>query len=294
MKKIKYKGLLALCSRFNQNAVFLIACFLINITAFAQTPISDRIPLANSQRIIFYNYLVDLQRGSLEVLPLAVDEYERLFSKSDPVLCDSAFVILEDFAMTVLDDIEFNYPLLKTSQMPRSAEEKRTGEKYLELLLKNYYIVHSTSSDIVVTPDFKAIRKRINKYFSPATKLFFEYTDSETAYQNGDICIKDLAQRVCLWDDFARLYPSCIYAKEAIQRRDAYLESLIFGVDDSGICDKKRKVKDDVLEAYKYLLGHTEKDAKINEIISKYVKILKANKYNCNAPAVLGFTYDLK
>lgn len=264
--------------------------------AWAQEPqpVADQIMLNGGPLQAYYTYLVNLDRGQMEALPLAVAEFERQFSEAATAACDSAFVLLEDFAMTVLDQTKFNEHLLKAAESPRSAREKQAADKYLDLLARNYFLVRYTADEVLVRPDLDAVRERIGRYLSDGTRTFFVLSamEAEQPYGTGErlaISWQELADRVVGWERFLNDYAGSMYADEARQRRDAYLEILVFGLTDSPICGEDGRVQQEVKDVYQRLMNTPV--GLTGKVIADYWKLLSDNGFRCTEPAVLFFTY---
>ena len=257
-------------------------------------PVADQLLFNGGPLQAYYTYLVNLDRGQMEALPLAVAEFERLFSGAASAACDSAYVLLEDFALTVLDQTTFNEQLLKAAESPRSAREKQAADKYVALLEKNYFMARYTADEVLVRPDMDAVRERIGRYLSDGTRTFFVLSamEAESPYGTGKslaISWHQLADRLVGWERFLQNYAGSIYADEARQRRDAYLEIMVFGLTDSPICGADGQVQPDVREVYQRLMAHPVGLA--GKVITDYWKVLSENGFRCAEPAVLFFTY---
>lgn len=264
--------------------------------AWAQEPqpVADQIMLNGGPLQAYYTYLVNLDRGQMEALPLAVAEFERQFSEAATAACDSAFVLLEDFAMTVLDQTKFNEHLLKAAESPRSAREKQAAEKYFDLLARNYFLVRYTADEVLVRPDLDAVRERIGRYLSDGTRTFFVLSamEAEQPYGTGErlaISWQELSDRLVGWERFLNDYAGSMYADEARQRRDAYLEILVFGLTDSPICGEDGRVQQEVKDVYQRLMNTPV--GLTGKVIADYWKLLSDNGFRCTEPAVLFFTY---
>lgn len=264
--------------------------------AWAQEPqpVADQLLLDGGPLQAYYTYLLNLDRERMEALPLAVAEFERQFSGAATAACDSAFVLLEDFAMTVLDQTTFNEHLLKAAESPRSAREKQAADKYLALLARNYFIVRYTTDEVQVRPDLDAVRERIGRYLSDGTRTFFVLSamEAEQPYGTGErlaISWQQLADRVVGWERFLNDYAGSMYADEARQRRDAYLEILVFGLTDSPICGEDGRVLPEVKDVYKRLMNKPV--GLTGQAVTDYWKVLSKHGFRCTEPAVLFFTY---
>lgn len=259
-----------------------------------QQPVADQLMFQGGPLQAYYTYLVNLDRSRMEALPSAVAEFERLFFQAAPATCDSAFLMLEDFAMTVLDQASFNDYLLKNAESARSAREKQAAEKYIALLHKNYFMVRQTPETVAIRPDFDGIREKLGRYMSDGTRTFFVLVameEEEPCAQGDSLAIswQTLAKRLVGWEHFLAQYAGTLYAPEAQQRRDAYLEMLIFGLTDSPICGADGRIKAEVEAVYRMLLknpvGHT------GQVLADYWKVLSENGFRCAEPTVLFFTY---
>ncbi len=242
----------------------------------------------------YYNHLLNADRTRMEALPPAVAEFERLFSQVSGATCDSAYVMLEDFAMSVLDHATFNEHLLKMVGSARSDREKQSVDKYAEMLKKNYFVVNPTPNVVQVRPDMAAIRERIERYLSEGTHRYFDLVtvEEQHPYKAHDsllISWADLAKRLVSWDKFMEKYRDNLFFSEARQWRDAYLEILIFGLTGSPICGPSDRLNPEVEAVYKSILrapvGFSGK------VVADYWKVLSSAKFRCSAPSVLFFTY---
>lgn len=259
-----------------------------------QQPVADQFMFQGGPLQAYYTYLVNLDRNRMEAVPAAVAEFERLFFQVAPATCDSAFLMLEDFAMTVLDQVAFNELLLKAAESARSAREKQAADKYVALLEKNYFLVRQTPEAVSVLPDFDAIRERLGRYLSDGTRTFFVLVamEGEQPYVQGDsllISWQDLSRRLRSWEDFLARYGTTLYADEVRQRRDAYLEILIFGLTGSPVCGADGRVQPAVKAVYQDWMQRPETMS--GRVVTDYWKVLSENGFRCAEPAVLFFTY---
>lgn len=259
-----------------------------------QQPVADQLMYQGGPLQAYYTYLVNLDRSRMEALPAAVAEFERLFFQAAPATCDSAFLMLEDFAMTVLDQVEFNELLLKAAESARSAREKQAAEKYIALLHKNYFMARQTPDAVSVRPDFDGIREKLGRYMSDGTRTFFVLVamEEEQPYVRGDsllISWQDLSRRLRSWEDFLDRYGTTLYADEVRQRRDAYLEMLIFGLTGSPVCGADGRVQPEVKAVYQDWMQRPETMS--GRVVADYWKVLSENGFRCTEPAVLFFTY---
>lgn len=281
-----------------QKAFGAVCAFVLlgagSVWAQRPQPVADQLLLNGGPLQAYYTYLVNLDRGQMEALPLAVAEFERQFSGAATAACDSAFVLLEDFAMTVLDQTTFNEHLLKAAESPRSAREKQAADKYLDLLARNYFLVRYTADEVLVRPDLDAVRERIGRYLSDGTRTFFVLSamEAEQPYGTGErlaISWQELADRVEGWERFLNDYAGSMYTDEARQRRDAYLEILVFGLTDSPICGEDGRVLQEVKDVYQRLMNKPV--GLTGQAITDYWKVLSKHGFRCTEPAVLFFTY---
>ena len=260
----------------------------------AEVPQDTAQPTFDGPLKAYYNYLEKQDRTRMESLPPAVAEFERLFSQTSGTTCDSAYVLLEDFAMLVLDHVSFNEPLLKMVGSTRSDREKQSVDKYVELLKKNYFVVNHNTYAVQVRPDMDVIREKIGRFLSEGTHRYFDLVtiEEQHSYKAHDsllISWADLAKRLTSWDKFTEKYPDNLFFSEARQWRDAYLEILIFGLTGSPICGPNGRLNPEVEAVYKSILRNPAGFS--GKVVADYWKVLSSAKFRCAAPSVLFFTY---
>lgn len=244
---------------------------------------------------------LDLERP--ESLSIGVDRYKKAMSKTSHSICDSAYVILEDFALHATDAADFNLILLRnpgkqaTSGNKAGSGSNKNGNRYEQLLMKNYFIVSHRNDRIIITPDLGRIQKELKEYLSPDTYAYFMEVDRENMGDNGQIeshSPQEIAQRLCFWENFLAKTSDFLYRPEAEQRRDLYLERLIFGSDQQPIYDKEGKVRASYLQAFRYVTAQkntaAEPEGKTYRVMEDFLKVLEQSGYK-EGPLTWGFTF---
>ena len=73
----------------------------------------------------FSDQLDELRNDRSESLKMAIEYYKDLMSQASPETADSAYVMLEDFAVSLTRNIDFNLILLRSGNQDRNNREKR-------------------------------------------------------------------------------------------------------------------------------------------------------------------------
>lgn len=250
---------------------------------------------------------LDLERP--ESLSIGVDRYKKAMSKATHSICDSAYVILEDFALYATDAADFNLILLRnpgnkvapgnqaSSGNKAGSGTNKKGSRYEQLLMKNYFIVSHQNDQIIITPDLGRIQKELKEYLSPDTYAYFMEVDRENLRDNGQIeshSPQEIAQRLCFWEKFLSKSSDFLYRPEAEQRRDLYLERLIFGSDQQPVYDKEGKVRTSYLQAFRYVTAQkntaAEPEGKTYRVMEDFLKVLEQSGFK-EGPLTWGFTF---
>ena len=244
----------------------------------------------------FSNKLATLSGDRLESLLIGVDTYKDLFKDASPEVADSAYVLLEDFTVLNLQNTEFNLILLQAGNADRQEAEQQAAQNYERLLYNNYFSVNRSQGYITVEPDLARIQNELQSYLSPRTYAFFTAVQQEN--QNGEstditeIEPLELARRACFWDNFLNNGSDFLYREEAVQRRDAYLEQLVFGSDNHPLFMPDRNLDTAYRKAYLYIMGNENavQQGKTATVIRDFWKVLERNAWR-DKPEVWMFTY---
>lgn len=259
--------------------------FLILLLAFSLTKAQDLHD--------YENRLAELRNDRSESLKMAVDEYKDFFRNSTEQTADSAYVALEDFAVLLTRNIDFNLILLQAGNQDRSKRDKKAAADYAGLLYSHYFTVRHKDGLIYVSPDLWRIQTELKDFLSPRTYAYLAAVQNDTA-SNGSSEIlqfppKDLAARACFWEDFLLDTTDFLFREEAEQRLDACLEQLVFGSELNPVFDQNGLLNEDYRQAYLQVLNR-ERHGKLSLVIRDYLKLIKDNDYR-EGPAVWMFRY---
>lgn len=220
-----------------------------------------------------------------ECLAWAVVEYEKAFAGKRAGLCDSAYLILEDFAAFGIDLVSFNLPL--------SQELGDAGKKYRRHLERNYFKVIKSGNDLQVEADLFALQRRLQPFLSPETFEFLQGVEKEKKRNTARLSPEELAEGACFWEDFVTKYPLNVFAAEAHDRRDAYLDALIFGNEAFPLFDADGKLNADyrkVLQGLEKEFLKGKKASKTHQVAHRFWGILSRGNFT-ETPDVLLFTF---
>lgn len=245
---------------------------------------------------IFSEKLETLSGDRLESLKIGVEAYKDLFVNATREVADSAYVLLEDFIVLNLQNTEFNLILLQAGNTGRQQAEQQAAIDYENLLHNNYFSVNRAHGYITVEPDLPRIQNELQAYLSPRTYAFFSAVQQENERgESTDITEIDplkLAKRACFWDEFLAESGDFLYREEAIQRRDAYLEQLVFGSDSYPLFMPDRNLDTVYRKAYLYIMDPENgiPQGKTAGVIHDFWKLLEKNAWR-EKPEIWMFTY---
>lgn len=252
------------------------------------------VSLTKAQELHSYvNRLEELRNDRSESLMMAVDEYKDFFRHSTPETADSAYVALEDFAVLLTRNIDFNLILLQAGNQDRSKRDKKAAADYADMLYRHYFTVRHKDGLIHVSPDLWRIQTELKDFLSLRTYAYFAAVQNDTA-SNGSSEIlqfppKELAARACFWEDFLLDTTAFLFREEAEQRLDACLEQLVFGSESYPVFGENGLLNEDYRQAYLQVLNR-EQHGKLSLVVRDYLKLIKDNDYR-EGPAVWVFRY---
>lgn len=252
------------------------------------------VPCARAQVLQnFSERLDELRNDRSESLKMAVDSYKDLMLGSEPATADSAYVLLEDFAVSLTQNIDFNLILLRSGNKDRNTKEKKAAAEYADLLYGHYFSVVRKNGLITIRPDLMRIQTELKGFLSPRTYAYFEAVQQDTNAGGSsailDFSPSELAQRACFWDGFLSDTDSFLFREEAEQRREAYLEQLVFGSEQQPVFGENGSLNEAYRQAYRQVLRDC-RDGKTPKVVGAYMELLKQNDYR-DCPAIWMFKY---
>lgn len=252
------------------------------------------VPCARAQVLqTFSDRLDELRNDRSESLKMAVDSYKNLMLGSGPATADSAYVLLEDFAVSLTKNIDFNLILLRSGNKDRNTKEKKAAAEYADLLYGHYFSVNRRNGLITIRPDLMRIQTEFKDFLSPRTYAYFEAVQQDTNAQGStailDFAPSELAQRACFWDGFLSDTVSFLFREEAEQRREAYLEQLVFGSEQQPVFGENGMLNEAFRQAYRQVIRECG-EGKTREVVGAYMELLKQNDYR-DCPAIWMFRY---
>lgn len=277
------------------NDVFSVLCgvmmagqVLAGGKVFAEEPqvqASEAITFPQRELNDFARRLGEIATDRPECLTRAVNEYEKVFAGKRAGLCDSAYLILEDFAAFGIDLVSFNLPLSQASG--------EAGEKYRANLERNYFRIVKDENGLRAEADLFALQSRLQPFLSPETFEFLQGVENEKRKNTARLSPKELAEGACFWEDFVTRYPLNVFAGEAHDRRDAYLDALIFGNEAYPLFDAKGKINADyraVLQGLEKEFQQGKKASKTHQVAHKFWEILSRQNFT-DGPDIWLFTF---
>lgn len=281
----------------NQSFYVRISCLLGLIALFAQGFSQNTFSFGTPALQKFSNALDHITNDRPESLPLAVQKYQECMQGQDGSTADSAYVLLEDFALQSTDVIDFNLLLLRAGNEERNTEEKKAAEEYEIFLKKNHFAVTRENDFISITPDMPSIQEMLKNYLSPRSYSYFEAVNKENKEDNGLIdghSPEKIAERLCFWERFLADSAPFLYRQEAEQRRNLYLESLVFGSERQPIFRKDGKLDPAYQKAYRHIVAAPEEklplQSKTRKTVSEYLQLLQACEYK-DDPRIWVFSF---
>ena len=244
---------------------------------------------------VFSEKLDALSGDRLESLKIGLEAYKELFANAAPEVADSAYVLLEDFIVLNLKNAEFNLILLQAGNANRQQAEQEAAADYEKLLYRNYFAVNRAHGYITVEPDLPRIQTELQTYLSERTYAFFEAVQQENQHgKNTDITEIEpfeLARRALFWDEFLTDDRDFLYREEVVQRRNAYLEQLVFGSDNYPLFMPDRNLDTAYRRAYLYVMDNENGvQGKTATVIRDFWKLLEKNAWR-EKPEIWMFSY---
>ncbi|MDR0618451.1 MAG: hypothetical protein LBG17_00945 [Bacteroidales bacterium] len=215
----------------------------------------------------YYAGLSVLPPDELLSIAKAQNLYFRTFKNISPATCDSGYILFEDFLITALDSIDFHLPF------------KAKDEAYLNKLKIIGLLVVDNGRFITVKPDMNYFMNGFRVYLSDNMRKYFEMIDDENKagfISNDSLAISftELAERVLFWDNFYLASAGFVLADEVRQRRERYLNALIFGEPLSPVWAANGTLRDDVRNALETVQRGAGTETK--RILDGYLQILQS------------------
>lgn len=257
----------------------------LNAQAQEQAQEPQKVTFTQPELNDFAGRLGEIAADRPECLTWAVAEYEKSFAGKRAGLCDSAYLILEDFAAFGIDLVSFNLPLSQASG--------EAGEKYRRHLEKNYFKIIRSENGLQAEADLFALQSRLQPFLSPETFEFLQGVEAEKQKNTARLSPKELAEGACFWEDFVTKYPLNVFASEAHDRRDAYLDALIFGNEAYPLFDAKGKINADyraVLQSLEKEFQQGKKASKTHQVVHKFWELLSRENFT-DGPDIWLFTF---
>jgi hypothetical protein len=227
----------------------------------------------------YYAGLSILPPNELLSITKAQNLYFRTFNNVTPSTCDSGYVLFEDFLIIALDSIDFELPF------------KAKDERYLNKLKLAGLRVVDNGRLVTVKPDMDYFMSGFRPYFSADMRKYFDKVENEdkTGFIENDsltVPFTELAKRVLFWDNFSS--SGFALAEEARQRRERYLNALIFGEPLSPIWNVDGTLRSDVRSALETLQREADTNTigSLKQIVDRYLQVLQSCNYSkCNKAA---------
>jgi hypothetical protein len=147
---------------------------------------------------------------------------------------------------------------------------------------QGYVILYMGEGNYYFKPNRKKIFAELADFLTPDILEYERLVETETSasrlIHDGGIVVSydDYVKRLKEYQDFMEKYPSSQYVQNVKDDYIRYAEFLVFGIDNSPICDSfKPKERVAALKAF------AKNDAGLAPQINKMVKILEKNKYKC-------------
>jgi hypothetical protein len=214
----------------------------------------------------YYAGLVILPSNELLSIAKAQALYFRTFDGVAPAICDSGYVLFEDFIIDAIDNIDFDLPA------------KAHDEAYINKLKLAGLKIVENKNFVTVMPDMDYFFYGFYSYLSPFMKQYMERvnTENRNGFISGDSLIisrRELVSRLIFWDDFytSSLQQRFVLTDEVLSRRSRYLEALIFGEPNSPVYNADGTVRQDVRDALK-----KASRGSLKQIIDGYLQILES------------------
>lgn len=256
--------------------VLLCSCVLFSFVAQAQ--------LENPLIFYYYENLKLLPYDDVTSLNKALRRYKETFKKIDPTVCDTAFIVFEEYMIRTLDEVNFDHRLLINPDKLKDEKQKRMVLAYQTKLKRLHYVFKEAEDMVIVLPDIPSIHEQLKPFLSVAMQAFLDKTDEESkeGFTEADSLLIDsqtLAKRCLWWEKFIYDYPDFILKADAQQRYDNYLETLIFGTSKTSLFDsKKHRLRSDFKKTYEWLIKEHPLTI-TGDVVERYVFLLEKNDY---------------
>ncbi|MEG2337213.1 MAG: hypothetical protein RSC04_05690 [Bacteroidales bacterium] len=269
-------------------------CFLLcSLCGFS---IETQAQLENPLVAYYYENLKLLPYNESTSLNKALRRYKETFKNIDPAICDTAFIVFEEYMIRTLNEVNFDYRLLSNPNKIKGDKQRRSMIAYQAKLKRQNYIFTENKDVLIVLPDLENIHAQLKPFLTPAMQVFLDKTDLESKEgfsQEDSLLISPqlLAERCLWWEKFIQDYPKFLLKQDAQERYNTYLETLVFGTSKTSLFNtKKNKLRADFKKTYQWLVKSHPLSI-TGDVVERYLFVLEKNNYTL-CDELLFFTWE--
>jgi hypothetical protein len=219
--------------------------------------------IENPNITAFRNYIHQLDSSSAKSMDLSLKEFKRIFTNKSTGLCDTAYLVYQQFIDTI--ELKINDKLLNdtTQYMPLFTSTNAPQElvNANKELIKYGFKYVASEGQVYIEQDRSYVLKNLLSLFSESMKTYLQQIEKENRegfMADASIVIqpKQHVDRIIWYENFISDNPDFILIKNCKSYKKAYLTYLFSGIDNTRLfADKEKMILSPYfINAYNYVL----------------------------------------
>lgn len=241
----------------------------------------------NPKLVSYRTFVNQLDSSDINSVSRAVEEYKSVFANERTGLCDTAFVVVQQFLDTL--ELKLNQRLQEDttdySPLMKGAKVSAKIKKFQQQLLLNGFRMIGVDEMIYIQQYRPFVVQQIGYMLSDVMKLYLNEIDTENREgfsQNDAIIIsaQQLVDRTLWYENFMKTNPDFVFIDNCRAYKKAYLTYLFSGYGTTKFYSDaaKRALSPFFTEAYNYLFG-TYPQSEVTSLIQPYFEAIKQGQH---------------
>ncbi len=241
----------------------------------------------NPKLITYRTFVNQLDSSDVNSVSKAVEEYKTVFANERTGLCDTAFVVFQQFLDTL--ELQLNHRLQEDttdySPLLKGSKVSVKIKNFQQQLLQNGFRIIGVDEMFYIQQYRPYVVQQIGYMLSDTLKLYLNEIDTENREgfsQNGAITIspQQLVDRTLWYENFMKANPDFVFISNCLAYKKAYLTYLFSGYgttkfySDAG----KSALSPYFTEAYNYLFG-TYPQSEVTSLIQPYFDAIRQGQH---------------
>jgi len=247
------------------------------------------VPAENNAVTTYTSFINNLDTTKVASVSIAVRQFEELFSKSDTLRADSAFVIFSSFYDRMLNYLNeqhlkdgTDYTAYVTEANYSKGKKTFSADTFVRNLNENGFAIDMTEGVTYIKQDRSFLSRYFYIYVSQTMKEYLVQVDKEK--EEGfvedaglEITPVKLCNRILFWESFIKRYPSFPFTAVIKQNQKGYITFLLEGIDNTPLIDiETKKLSPDFQSAFDYILTNSAQ-SDLAGLVKPYYNALRNN-----------------